>query len=74
MNDCLSVDEFASELNDCLSVDEFAYEFASESTNCLSVDELRVVELAAASEGDVVFYAVDVDMTSTRCHVSRFIT
>ena len=32
MTDCLSVDEFASEVNDCLSVDEFA----SEANDCLS--------------------------------------
>ena len=35
LTDCLSIDEFASELIDCLSVDAFA----SELTNCLSIDE-----------------------------------
>jgi hypothetical protein len=32
-NDCLSVDEFASELTDCLSVDEFATQVDSESND-----------------------------------------
>jgi hypothetical protein len=49
-NNCLSIDEFASELNDCLSVNKFheltdclsVNKFHSELNYCLSVDEFAI--------------------------------